>query len=338
MTKRRAVSLTFIEGVSVLEPLKLKAPCKDYLWGGTKLRTEYHQQSDQEKIAESWMLSCHKDGLSVITGGKYDGLTLKEYIDQAGKQVLGTDCNSFEYFPILVKLIDANDRLSIQVHPNNEYALTHEGEYGKTEMWYIVDCEPGAFLYYGFQKSISKEEFAERIRSNTLTDVLNRVEVHPGDVFFIDSGTLHAIGAGILVAEIQQNSNTTYRIYDYGRVGADGKPRALHVEKAMDVTKLERPQRSCKPQGEPKKDGDATYTLLASCEYFTVSRVELSGTISCCADTSSFQSILCLSGDAQLVREGEPPMAFTKGDSIFIPAGMGTYQLQGSAEFLLTSV
>lgn len=138
----------------------------------------------------------------------------------------------------MIKLIDAKDNLSIQIHPDNEFALRVEGEYGKTEMWYIVDCEPGAYLYYGFQKEISKAEFKERIENNTLLEVLNKVPVHKGDVFFISAGTLHAIGKGILIAEIQQNSNTTYRIYDYGRVGADGKPRQLHVEKAQMVTRL----------------------------------------------------------------------------------------------------
>ncbi len=321
-----------------MEALKLTAPCKDYLWGGTKLKTEYHQQSSAEKLAESWMLSCHRDGLSVISGGESDGLTLKEYIDRAGRQVLGSDCEKFEQFPILVKLIDAQDRLSIQVHPNNDYALKNEGEYGKTEMWYVVENEPGASLYYGFQKEISKTEFAERIRSNTLLEVLNQVEVHPGDVFFIDSGTLHAIGAGIVIAEIQQNSNTTYRIYDYGRVGADGKLRELHVEKALDVTKLEHPVRSAKPQGEPEKIGGCTSTLLASCEYFTVYRMELAGEIQMDADLTSFHSLLCLSGEAVLSYGGGEPLSFSKGDSIFIPAGMGSYCIKGSCEFLYTRV
>lgn len=320
-----------------MKPMKLKAPCKDYLWGGTKLRTEYHQQSSAQKLAESWMLSCHADGPSVICGGEYNGLTLQEYINRAGRQVLGTDCDKFEQFPILVKLIDAQDRLSIQVHPDNEYALKNEGEYGKTEMWYVVECEPGAKLFYGFQHSISKEEFSQRIRNNTLLEVLNEVEVHKGDVFFIDSGTLHAIGSGIVIAEIQQNSNTTYRIYDYGRVGADGKLRQLHVEKALDVTKLERPARSAKPQGEPEKHGDCTRTLLAACSYFTVYHMQLSGETANTADASSFHSLLCLSGQCELVYHGEK-YPFCKGDSMFLPAGLGSYVIKGNGEFLFTRV
>lgn len=321
-----------------MEPFKLIAPCKDYLWGGTKLKTEYHQRSSAQKLAESWMLSCHKDGLSVISDGKFDGLTLMEFIDRTGKQALGTDCDKFEQFPILVKLIDAQDRLSVQVHPNNDYALKNEGEYGKTEMWYVVENEPGANLYYGFREPITKTEFQQRIENNTLLEVLNKVEVHPGDVFFIEAGTLHAIGAGIVIAEIQQNSNTTYRIYDYGRIGADGKPRALHVEKALDVTKLERPQRSSKPQGEPETLDGCTQTLLASCDYFTVYRMELSGEIGMDADMTSFHSLLCLSGEAVLQRSGQEPLTIGKGDSIFVPAGMGSYTIKGKCEILFTKV
>ena len=232
--------------------LKLIAPCKDYLWGGNRLREEYGKKMNSDKIAESWELSCHKDGQSVIEGGEFDGKTLSEYIDAKGKRVLGTNCERFEYFPILIKLIDAKDNLSVQVHPSNEYALRVEGEYGKTEMWYIVDCNEGAELLYGFKHEIGEEEFADRIKNNTLLEVTNNVPVHKGDVFFIESGTLHAIGKGILIAEIQQNSNTTYRIYDYGRVGADGKPRQLHIDKAVEVTDRIPPKYPTTAQGAPE--------------------------------------------------------------------------------------
>ena len=183
-----------------LYPMKLTAPCKDYIWGGNRLREEYGKVSDADKIAESWELSCHKDGESVIADGELAGMTLTSFIENAGREVLGEKCRRFEYFPILIKLIDAKDNLSVQVHPNNEYAQRVEGEYGKTEMWYIVDCDPGAELLYGFKHDISKEEFERRINDNTLLEVTNSVEVHKGDVFFIESGTLHAIGKGILIA------------------------------------------------------------------------------------------------------------------------------------------
>ena len=318
-------------------PMKLTPPCKDYLWGGTRLKTDYGKVTDLEKVAESWELSCHKDGCSVIANGEFAGMTLPEYIEKQGKGVLGEDCKSFEYFPILVKLIDAKQSLSVQVHPNNEYAMRVEGEYGKTEMWYIVDCDPGAELLYGFKDKISKEEFRRRIEDNTLLEVTNSVPVHKGDVFFIDAGTLHAIGKGILIAEIQQNSNTTYRIYDFGRLGADGKPRELHIDKAVDGTRLEPPTRSCKPQGEPQQHDGYCSTLLASCEYFTVTRMDVENSVSLNADNKSFHSLLCLEGDATVQCNGQE-LSMKKGESIFLPAGTGAYTVSGTCQFLFTTV
>lgn len=320
-----------------MTPIKLKAPLKDYLWGGTRLKTDFGKETKLEKVAESWELSCHKDGPSIVDSGDDKGLTLPQYLEKHSEKILGSDAGKFEYFPILIKLIDAKDNLSIQVHPDNEFALRVEGEYGKTEMWYIVDCEPGAYLYYGFQKEISKEEFKERIENNTLLEVLNKVPVHKGDVFFISAGTLHAIGKGILIAEIQQNSNTTYRIYDYGRVGADGKPRQLHVEKAQMVTRLAPPDRGSKPQGQPEKFSGGVKTLLSSCEYFTVTQVSLSGLGEFTADDTSFHSLLMLDGEASVSWENGV-MNLKKGESVLIPAGMGQYALEGKGELILTTV
>ena len=214
-------------------PIKLKPAFKDYLWGGTRLRDDFGKDCDFDKIAESWELSCHKDGNSVVADGEFAGLTLAQYIEKEGKSVLGTNCEKFENFPILIKLIDAKDNLSVQVHPNNEYAQRVEGEYGKTEMWYVLDAAPGAQLIYGFKEKISKEAFKAAIENNTLPQVLNHVDIHKGDVFFIEAGTVHAIGKGALIAEIQQNSNVTYRVYDYDRRGADGKPPELPVANGM---------------------------------------------------------------------------------------------------------
>lgn len=314
--------------------LKLKAPCKDYIWGGNRLREEYGKQLDSDRIAESWELSCHKDGQSVITGGEFDGKTLSDYIAAKGKGVLGKNCGRFEYFPVLIKLIDAKDNLSVQVHPSNEYALRVEGEYGKTEMWYIVDCDPGAELLYGFKHEISKEEFAERIANNTLLEVTNNVPVHKGDVFFIESGTLHAIGKGILIAEIQQNSNTTYRIYDYGRVGKDGKPRELHVDKALDVTKLA-PAEQYPETPVEKKDG-YDIKLLSKCEYFTTYRVNVDTKAELDADENSFNSILVLEGEP--VISGGETVSAKKGESVFISAGTGKYTVEGKCTFVLTKI
>ena len=321
-----------------MKAIKLNPAFKDYLWGGTKLRDEYGKKCDLDKVAESWELSCHKDGCSVVAEGENAGLTLPQYIEKAGKAVLGTDCEKFEYFPILIKLIDAKQNLSVQVHPDNDYAMRVEGEYGKTEMWYVVDCEPGAGLLYGFKHEISKEEFRRRIEDNTLLEVTNRVEVHPGDVFFIEAGTLHAIGEGILIAEIQQNSNTTYRVYDYGRVGADGKPRQLHIEKAIDVTRLAPATRPCgRPQAKPEAFDGGSVLPLASCDYFTVKEMEVTSHAALMADEKSFHSLLLLDGSLTLSMGGEK-LEMKKGASVFVPAGSGDYTLTGKGRLILTTV
>lgn len=317
-------------------PLILEPAFKDYIWGGTRLRDDFGKKCDLPKIAESWELSCHKDGMSVIANGEFKGLTLSEFIQKEGKDVLGSSCGKFEDFPILIKLIDAKDNLSVQVHPDNEYAQRVEGEYGKTEMWYIVDCDDGAELLYGFKKEISKEEFKERIENNTLLEVTNSVPVKKGDVFFIRSGTLHAIGKGILIAEIQQNSNTTYRIYDYGRVGNDGKPRQLHIDKALDVTNLcpAKPY----PVSEPVQKDGYTEKLLSSCEYFTVYGMDIDGCASLAADSSSFVHILVLDGEAVLSADNADDIKLVKGSSVFIPANFGSFKINGKCTAVKTTV
>ena len=251
-----------------------------------------------------------------------DGTTLADYV-AAHPEALGTDCAKFEQFPVLTKFIDASKNLSIQVHPSIDYALKIEHQYGKTEMWYVLDCVPGAYLYYGFTHEISKEEFAERIKNTTLTEVLNAVPVHKGDCFFIPAGTLHAICKGIAIAEVQQNSNVTYRGYDYGRVGADGKPRALHVEKALDVT-LRTP---------PVKHDFGGH--LARCEYFTVDAKN--GDFDGVADEKSFVSLLITDGAGELTCGGET-VPGKKGYSYFLPANSGAYTVKGQCQTLVTVV
>lgn len=309
--------------------LKLKPACKDYLWGGNKLKTDFGKEYDGDVLAETWELSCHPDGASVIVNGKNEGKTLRQYIEEQGKEVLGDNCEKFEEFPILTKFIDAKDNLSIQVHPDNEYAFKNEGQYGKTEMWYVVDAEPGAFLYYGFSKEVSEEEFAERIANNTLLEVLNAVPVKKGDVFFIEAGTIHAIGKNILIAEIQQNSNVTYRVYDFGRVGKDGKPRELHVDKAVAVTNREVKQ--------PKSYAPH----LGKCEYFTVDKLYLDGitmeTVEGNVGQNSFMSVLVLDGNGTMSCGGDV-VEFSKGDSLFLPAGSGNFRISGAVEALVTTV
>lgn len=307
-----------------MQPLKLKPAFKDYLWGGTRLRDDFNMDCDLSKIAEAWVLSCHADGQSTVENGPLAGKTLSEAIAQLGEECLGHKGAAFPFFPILIKLIDAKQPLSVQVHPSDEYALKNEKQFGKTEMWYVVDCDEGACLYYGFKSEISEDEFARRIADDTLTDVLNKVPVKKGDCFFITSGTIHAIGAGILIAEIQQNSNCTYRVYDYGRVGADGKPRDLHIEKALAVTERCAPTH---PFGSVKSD------VLASCEYFTVTRHNINGEKDLLVGEDSFSALLCTVGNATV--DG---IAIKAGECVFIPAYYGNVKISGDAEILESRV
>lgn len=297
--------------------------CKDYIWGGQRLKNDFGIKSDLNPLSEAWVLSCHQDGPSVLADGPCAGLTLPEYIKKEGSHVLGTNCRQFEGFPMLIKLIDAKQDLSVQAHPSDEYALAHEGQYGKTEMWVVLDAAPGAGLYYGFQHEVSKEELERRAGDCTLTEVLDRVPVSKGDVFFIPSGTVHAIGAGLVIAEIQQNSNVTYRVFDYGRVGADGKPRPLHVDKALAVADR-------KPV--PKMDFGPH---LGQCRYFTTDRHDGAFTETC--GQNSFHAVLFTEGEGELACGGVC-RPVKKGQCYFIPAGSGTYYVSGKCRCLIAYV
>ena len=317
-----------------MEILKLNPVFKDYIWGGTRLTDDYGFDTGFDKTAEGWMLACHKDGMNTVDGGTFDKLPLNEVIDRVGLEALaGKSCLRFPYFPVLIKLIDAYDNLSVQVHPDDDYARRVENEFGKTEMWYVLDAADGAELIYGFKEAITKEAFREAIENGTLLDRLNRVKVKKGDRFFIEAGTVHAIGKGALIAEIQQNSNCTYRVYDYGRVGKDGKPRELHIEKAVDVSVTEPPQYSTKPEGKEEQREGYVYQKLTACNLFSVDRYAVSESVSLSADAGSFHHLLMLDGSGSI--NGR---AAKKGDSFFVPAGFGAYTVNGSIEFLLTKM
>ena len=294
-------------------PLKLSPVCKEIIWGGTKLKTEYGKVCNLDKVAETWELTARYDGMNTIVNGEYAGMTIADYLgDKAEK------------FPLLIKLIDACDKLSIQVHPDDEYAQANEGEFGKTEMWYIVDAEPGAKLVYGLE-NYNKDTFASAAKEGTLEQYLHYVDVHPGDVFFIPAGCVHAIGAGILIAEIQQSSNVTYRVYDYNRRGKDGQLRPLHVEKALDVIiDYTEDEINAIRYSDGYFDG-----ALANCKYFRVERSVGDITLNV---QDGFMHVLCLSGEGTI--GGEP---ITKGDSYFLPAGIGAVEVKGNAE-IITSV
>ena len=322
----------------MIYPMKLRAPLKDYLWGGTRLKTEYAKETSLAKVAESWELACHKEDQSIIENGADAGLTLEAYIAREGAHVaLGSHGSRYPYFPLLIKLIDAHDDLSVQVHPDDSYAFEHEGEYGKMEMWYILQAEPGAEIIYGFKNEISREECRRRIEENTLLDVVQRVKVQAGDVIVIPAGTVHAIGRGILLAEVQQNSDTTYRVYDYARRGTDGRPRDLHIDKALDVLSFAPPP--CAVSRGEKLAIFAEYemTIAARTELFSVYHFALQGRCHLQAGRASFQSLVVLEGTLELSWAGGEEI-MEKGDSYFIPAAFGDYMLRGEGAFLLTEI
>ena len=309
-------------------PVKLIASIKDNLWGGTRLITDFGKKTSLKIAAESWELSTHPDGESTVSGGEFDGMKLSEYIKaKGGDECLGSNAAKFDFFPLLIKFIDAKDDLSIQVHPDDEYALRAEGEYGKTEVWYIMDCNKDSYLYYGLNREVSKEEFEERIKNNTLVEILNKVPVHKGDVFFIPSGTIHAICSGILICEVQQNSNTTYRVYDYDRRGADGKPRQLHIEKAIEVSNL----------FPPRPTETLSDDTIASCKYFTVKKIDCTDTEKVEIDNKCFRSLVIIDGEGSVEINGFK-IEFKKGESIFVPAQNGTMNFIGEFEAILSYV
>lgn len=307
----------------MLYPLVLSPVFKDYLWGGTKLKTMYHKICDLPKIAESWELACHEEGESRIENGLYAGMSLSEYIKKEGAHILGV---SKKELPLLIKIIDADDSLSIQVHPDDDYAGMHEnGQNGKTELWYVMDCAPGAALFYGFQKEISKEEFKERAEDGTVTEVLNKVYVRKGDTFLIKPGMVHAIGKNMTVAEIGTNSNITYRIYDFGRTDAQGRMRPLHIKQAAEVLSFDKP---------------VLYNLESplDCGVFRMEKIELYKTKQiCCVDKISFHNLLCVEGHSRLTYSGGT-IEMPAGKDIFLPAGMGSYTIDGEATLLKTTV
>lgn len=316
--------------------VKLKPAFKDYLWGGIKLREKYGKQCDLNIIAESWELSAHEAGESVIATGKYNGLGFREYLNDIGHDNLGWKCSDTGEFPILIKFIDAKNPLSIQVHPNDEYALLYEDEYGKNEMWYILDCEEGAGIYCGFKQDTSAAEVKERIENNTILDILNRIPVKKGDVYFIKAGTVHAIGGGIMICEIQQSSNCTYRLYDYDRTDKNGNKRELHIQKALDVLDYRRYEPQNFESSSVKNDNFSS-KLLAKCKYFQCESCNIHGIMPLTLNTDSFKSIICVTGEG-IIRNRNEEIKFEMGDSLFLPKNNCTVKIEGNCEIVITEL
>lgn len=313
-----------------IEPIFLEPEFKDYLWGGQKLKNIFHKKvKNEECTAESWEVSTNENGESKIKNGEYAGKTLTElFADLSVREaIFGTKCANLDKFPLLIKFIDANNSLSVQVHPNNEYAIKNENSLGKTEMWYILDCEPGAQIICGVKPDVTKEMLEEAMNSEKIAEYLNYIDVHKSDAIFIPSGTIHALLGKTLVAEVQQNSNLTYRVYDWGRVGKDGKPRELHIHKALDVINLEQ-----NPQIKNIESNSAKVSVVES-EFFMTDKINVKTQFQEEISANSFLAFNVIEGKGKLKVQNQV-YEINKGDSFIVPANARQYELQGEMELL----
>lgn len=292
--------------------VKLKPAIKSYLWGGTKLKEQWNK-GGAESIAEAWELSFHKDGLSQIDGGEFSGMALS---DVATPAHFGENCKEFENFPVLNKLIDAAKPLSVQVHPDDDFALKYENQYGKTEMWHVLSSD-GGYIYLGFNRDMTEKLFSSAIADGSICGYLNKIPVSAGQTYFIPAGTVHAIGAGVTLYEVQQNSSLTYRVYDFGRVGKDGNGRELHIEKAKAVANLK------KFEVPPQNGGE----LLGKCRYFSAYRLRGERVV---GDFKSYAALTVLNGRVEV-----GSVTLEKGGTAFVSAGEFA-KIRGGGEYILT--
>lgn len=324
----------------MLYPLKFKPVYKDYIWGGRNLE-KLGKKLPEGIVAESWEISCHPDGISVVENGELEGMALPDLIGKYGREIVGTDLpeKDLAKFPLLVKIIDANDKLSVQVHPEDSYAQVNEnGELGKNEMWYIISAQPGARLIYDVIPGTTKESFEQAVKDNNINSCLKTIEVLPGDVLNIPAGLVHAIGEGIVLAEIQQNSNTTYRVYDYDRVDKNGAKRPLHLEKALDVIDFNASGRKEKYDGiEIKQNGNSSKKYMVANRYFAVELYDVDGNVSENADGSKFYLYVLTEGEGE-IEYNSGCLKVKGGESILIPASLGSYTLAGKFKALKSYV
>jgi mannose-6-phosphate isomerase len=320
-------------------PLKFQPAFKDYIWGGRSFEALGKKIPDGI-VAESWEISTHPDGLCTIINGEFAGMTLDKAVKTYGREIVGNSLpdKDVEKFPLLVKFIDANQKLSVQVHPEDDYAFTNEsGELGKNEMWYILSAKPGAKLIYDVNQGVTREKFSNSVKEGEIESCLKYIDVVKGDTLNIPAGLVHAIGEGIVLAEIQQNSNTTYRVYDYDRVDKNGNTRPLHINKALDVIDFENAGRKIKYNGITVKNDNSTITTLVANKYFAVEKLSVSGNITELADGSKFFIYVVTDGSGEISwSDGE--IQFAMGESILIPAATGQYTLSGNFEALRSFV
>ncbi|MBT1160455.1 class I mannose-6-phosphate isomerase [Bifidobacterium sp. SO1] len=316
-------------------PMLLSPAGKDYLWGGTRLKSEYNKRIDLDPLAETWECSVHPDGPSTVVSGEFKGHGLDEVLAEH-PEFLGTKTRHMEgSLPILLKLIDAKRDLSVQVHPDDEFARRVEHQNGKTEMWYVLDAAPGAKLVCGFAHQVTPQILADAIRDGKLSRHLQWVPVHKGDSFYVPAGTVHALGAGVVVAEIQESSNVTYRVYDYDRVDKNGKKRELHFDKAMQVLNMKAgADVRQKPRRITYYPGCSRETICR-CQYFEAERLDVTMSCAFTVMDTSFQVLLCLEGEGGLETDAvHRPIRFKKGDCFFIPAGSGRCHITGKTSLL----
>lgn len=321
------------------KPFLLYPAAKDYLWGGNRINDDFGKNIDIQPLAETWECSTHSDGESLVWSGEYKDLKLSEVIKKH-PEYLGEHAQKINNgdLPILVKLIDAKENLSVQVHPDDEYALVNENSLGKSEMWYVLSTKENSKLIYGFNQDVEDNQIRSSIDDGTIKKYLNYVPVKKDDVFFIEPGTVHAIGEGILVAEVQENSNVTYRLFDYDRIDKSGKKRPLHIEKALNVIKHKMTESPHQPMRVLKYRKGHASELLARCKYFQVERIMLNTEIckelfEFCTDINSFHVLLCIEGCGSISYSGEN-LNFFKGDCVFIPADSVLLRLHGKAQLL----
>ncbi len=320
--------------MEALYPLRLLGLTKSPIWGGTRLLTDWNKTANEPTIGESWELSVRKNDMCRVANGSLADKTLGELIDAYGSKLTGADYTA-EKFPLLVKLIDARDDLSVQVHPDDDYAARVEHDYGKTEMWYILEADEGAELVAGLAPGVGSTEFSASVANGSLNDALLHCKVAPGEVYFIPSGLPHAIGKGILIAEIQQNSDLTYRVYDYDRRQPDGSLRELHIEKALDVirpfdTDEINAIRYSQSGGLPARE-----SLLADCNYFAVEKVTATEKETPLPLAGNMRHLLMLSGEATLRSDGKA-YSLCKGESWLLPAVLNEVTISGNAVLLLS--
>ena len=309
------------------QPLFLQSVMQEKIWGGTRLRDEFGYEIPSDHVGEYWAISAHPHGVSVVKNGPYAGMGLDQ-LYQGHRELFGN--RKEPVFPLLTKILDANDWLSVQVHPDDAYGLEHEGELGKTECWYIIDAEPGAEIIYGHNAK-SKEELRQQIESKDWKNLLNKVPVKAGDFFYVPSGTMHAIGAGILVLETQQSSDTTYRVYDFDRKDDQGNLRELHLEKSIDVLNIGEPANS---RPVTTKVDDLKSKLLVASDFFAVYKWEISGK----ADfekTADYSLFSVLDGQGSLKVDGQD-YDIAKGSHFILPSDVQAWEIKGNLELIVS--